>query len=311
VAQLTAYESHRVHRGERVYFETNCYTDVLVELLHARGYEPLAALGCLVRMDFEGDQFTFFKPLAADLERLFAVDVHEMQPYRPLPAQIEEQLEEGRTMIVEVDSWFLPDTRATSYRQAHVKTSIAAAAIDVAGERLTYFHNAGRHELDGDDFRGVLRLVELPGEALPPYTELVRFDAGTPLEGDVLRDAAREATRAHLERRPPDNPFNRFAAHLERRMPELTEGPLQDYHDYAFATVRMAGAASELAAAHVEWLLGAAGDATVAALLDVVAGCRTLSLKLARRRAFDVAASTAGIAERWDAAMTELTAALD
>ena len=38
-----------------------------------------------VRMDFEGDQWTFFKPPPEDLERLFGIDIHEMQPYRPLP----------------------------------------------------------------------------------------------------------------------------------------------------------------------------------------------------------------------------------
>ena len=58
-----------------------------IELLHARGDEPLAALGFTLRMDFEGDQWTFFKPPPEDLEQLFGIDVHEMQPYRPLPSR--------------------------------------------------------------------------------------------------------------------------------------------------------------------------------------------------------------------------------
>ena len=37
-------------------------------------------------VDFEGDQWTFFKPLPEELEPLFGIDIHEMQPYRPLPA---------------------------------------------------------------------------------------------------------------------------------------------------------------------------------------------------------------------------------
>ena len=41
-------------------------------------------------MDFEGDQWTFFKPLAVDIETLFGVDIHEMQPYRPMPDQVAE-----------------------------------------------------------------------------------------------------------------------------------------------------------------------------------------------------------------------------
>ena len=87
------YQPHVVHVGAgRTYLETNCYTDVIVELLHARGDEPLAAMGSIVRLDFEGDQWTFFKPDPGDVERLFGIDIHEMQPYRPLPRQIAEQI---------------------------------------------------------------------------------------------------------------------------------------------------------------------------------------------------------------------------
>ena len=62
---------------------------------------------------------------------LFGLDVHEMQPYRAAAGQIAEQLAAGRTLIVELDAWYLPDTAATSYRTEHVKTSVIAEAIDV------------------------------------------------------------------------------------------------------------------------------------------------------------------------------------
>ena len=87
-------------------------------------------MGCVLRVDFEGDQWTFFKPPPEHLERLYGVDIHEMQPYRPLPEQIAEQLAHDRTLIVELDSWYLPDTAATSYRREHVKSSVVAEAID-------------------------------------------------------------------------------------------------------------------------------------------------------------------------------------
>ena len=61
------YEPHPLHAAQRSYVESNCYTDIVIELLHACGYEPLAAFGHLTRMDFEGDQWTFFKPPAEDL----------------------------------------------------------------------------------------------------------------------------------------------------------------------------------------------------------------------------------------------------
>jgi hypothetical protein len=305
-----AYVAHPLHGPGRTYPETNCYADILVELLHARGHEPLAVLGFLARMDFEGDQWTFFKPPPGDLEHLFGVDVHEMQPYRALPDQIAEQLAAGRTMIVELDAWFLPDTAATSYRTEHVKTSAAMAAIDPAAERLRYFHNAGLHELAGEDYRGALRLDGVADGSLPPYAELVRFDAGPALAGAALRAAARALSRAHLAKRPASNPFERFGGHLAATLPALLDGDAAGYHDYAFATVRMAGSGFELYAAHVDWLLGADGADASAALTRIVDGCKLLSFKLARRRAFDPADAVAGLASAWSEATERLDAAL-
>jgi hypothetical protein len=305
------YEPHEVHRGGRSYHETNCYADIFVELLHARGDEPLAAMGSILRVDFEGDQWTFFKPAPHDLERLFGVDVHEMQPYRPLTAHITEQLEAGRTVVVELDAWWLPDTAATSYRSAHVKTSVIPEAIDVANERLVYFHNTTLHALEGEDFRQVLR-VEPPssGDVLPPYTEIVRFDAGPRLQGAELRAAARESFAAHLARRPSDDPFTRFAARLEQDLPDLLAGDEQGYHDYAFATVRMVGSAFEVGASAVEWLLEDEGAAPAADLERIVEGCKVLSFRLARRRPFDPGPVLAELGEAWTSAMSGLDRAL-
>lgn len=301
------YRSHALHAHERTYVETNCYTDILIEMLHARGDEPLAAMGCAMRMDFEGDQWTFLKPAPEDLETLYGVDIHEMQPYRPLPDQIAEQIEQGRTLIVELDSWFLPDTAATSYRSAHVKSSVVAEAIDRAGERLRYFHATGLHELQGEDYREVLRLGRpFPVEVLPPYTELVRFDVGPRLENDALLSASRELLVRHLAQRPASNPFARFAIRLERDLPELLSGDAALYHDYAFATVRMAGSAFEIASSHVAWLLGEPATATSEAFNRIVDGCKTLSLRLARRREFDPTPTLTTLASAWDEAMTRL-----
>jgi hypothetical protein len=300
------YQRHPLHGDGRVYLETNCYTDILIELLHARGYEPLAALGHLVRMDFEGDQWTFFKPPAHDLERLYGVDIHEMQPYRPLPLQIAEQLAAGRTLIVEVDSFYLPDTAATDYRRAHVKTSVAAEGIDIDTEVLRYFHNAGLYELAGEDYRGLFRLGESVPEALPGYAELVRFDAGPPLDDHALRRVAGELLHHHLARRPRENPFVAFGAQLAGVLPALLEGGLDDFHAYAFATVRMAGAAFELAGSHVEWLLGDAAAPALTPLAEIVGGCKTLSFRLARRKPFDPEPRIAELAGAWEAAMATL-----
>jgi hypothetical protein len=305
------YTPHALHSTDRSYPETNCYADVLVELLHAHGDEPLAAMGITLRMDFEGDQWTFFKPFPADLEQLFGVDIHEMQPYRSLPQQIEEQIAAGRTMIVELDAWYLPDTASTSYRREHVKTSVAIESIDRAGERMRYFHNAGYHTLEGEDYRGIFRLDgPVADDVLPPYAEIARFDSGPQLKGEELRATALDVMRGHLARRPADNPFRRFGAQLVERLPELLEGDAQTYHDYAFATVRMAGSAFEVCASYVEWVLGERGADAAAAMRRIVETCKVLSFRLARRRAFEPQGYVDELAAAWDEAMAALDAAV-
>ncbi|MGZ8561994.1 MAG: DUF1839 family protein [Candidatus Limnocylindria bacterium] len=303
------YRPHAVHAEERTYHETNCYTDLLIELLHAHGDEPLAALGSNVRMDFEGDQWTFFKPSPSDIESLFGVDIHEMQPYRPLPVQIAELLGQRRTLTVEMDAWYLPDTVATSYRTEHVKSSIAAEAIDLEGERLRYYHNTSLYELEGEDYRGVFRIGSDAADALPPYAELVRFDAGRQLVGEELRAASLGMLREHLAKLPTTNPFPRFGERLEADLPTLLAGDVNDYHAYAFATVRMAGAGFELTASHVDWLLGPRAENVSSALGRIVDGSKLLGFKLARRRPFDAEPIVSELAAAWDEAMTALARA--
>jgi hypothetical protein len=301
------YQPHAVHHSGRTYIESNCYTDVIIELLHARGDEPLAALGCLVRTDFEGDQWTFFKPPPDDLEALYGIDIHEMQPYRPLPLQIAEQIEAGRTLLVELDAWHLPDTAATSYRREHVKTSVAVASIDLDRRWLRYFHGPGLFELEGDDYAGVFHLGGTPDpRILPPYTELVRFDSGPRLAGEALRAAARERLRHHLAHRPASDPFARFGAQLEQQLPSLLEGGADAYHAYAFATVRMVGAAFELAASAADWTLGADAAPATAAMTRIVDGCKVLGFRLARLRPFDPQPLIESLSAAWSEAIAGL-----
>ena len=305
------YRPHLLHGADRDYAETNCYTDILIEFVHAIGSEPLAMMGCALAVDFEGDQWTFFKPRPGDVESLYGIDIHEMQPYRPLPEQIAEQIAAGRTLIVELDSFHLPDTAATSYRQAHVKSSVIAEAIDPEAELLRYFHGDGYFELRGEDYRQVLRTDGgFSADVLPPYTELLRMDAGPRLAGEELRARSRELLQAEVARRPADNPFGRFAAQLAAELPNLLAGDAQRYHDYAFATVRMVGSAFEVGASHVEWALGDAAAGAAAAMGEIVAGCKTLSFKLARRREFDPDPAIAGLAAAWARAFAELEDAL-
>ncbi len=173
------------------------------------------------------------------------------------------------------------------------------------GERLHYFHNVGLHELSGEDYRGVFHLDGAPEELLPPYLELVRFEAVPRVPGgEEVRDLALGQLRFHLGWRPAENPFERFGSRLEQDLPRLLEGDLEDFHAYAFATVRMAGAAFELLQAHATWLLGE----PVEPLDRIVEGSKVLSFRLARRRAFDPQPAIAGMAEAWRESMDALDA---
>jgi hypothetical protein len=306
------HRPHAVHGPGRTYVETNCYADVLIELVNARGDEALAMLGSIVRTDWEGDQFTYAKPLAADLDRLYGIDIHEMLPYRTLPEHIEEQLTQGRTVLVEIDAYYLPDTATTSYRREHLKTTVAPEAIDRAGEWMRYFHNAGFYELEGEDYRGAFRMLDhFTEDVMDPFTEVVTFDAGPRLTGEGLRAAARELLAHHLRRRPTRNPFEAWADQLEHDLPRLLEGSEEDYHEYAFVTARMVGSAFELLADHVEWVLEDDGATAAAAFRRIVDGSKTVSFRLARRRAFDTRAALAGTIEAWDEGMKALEAVLE
>ena len=301
------YRPHLIHTGERNYIETNCFTDIISELMHARGDEPLATFGSFVRMEFENDQWTFFKPLAIDMELLFGIDVHEIQPYRPIARQVAEQLAQDRTMTIELDAWYLPDTAATSYRNAHVKTGVIAEAIDLVDERFRYFHNASLYELAGEDFRGAFRTeTGWAGDVLPPYTELIRFDAGPRLQGEELRAAAVELLRGHLDHVPATNPFDRFHARLAADLPDLLAGDEARYHAFTFATFRMAGAGFELLGSHVDWAFGDAGARASQAMARIVEGCKALGFKLARRRPFDPTEAMDSLSAAWTEALGSL-----
>ena len=203
--------------------------DILIELLHAArrraaGRDGVHRCGWTSRATSGPSS----SRAAEDLEALFGIDIHEMQPYRPLPQQIAEQIAAGRTMIVELDSWYLPDTASTSYRSEHVKTSVIAEAIDPEAERLRYFHNAGLHELDGEDYRGVFRLgpavLRRRAAALHRARPLRRRRPAARARSCATR--RRELLAGHLAaRRPADEPVRA----LRRRssphdLPDLLAG---------------------------------------------------------------------------------------
>jgi hypothetical protein len=185
-----------------------------------------------------------------------------------------------------------------------VKSSIAVVAVDPAAQALQYLHGRGLFTVTGEDYRGVLRLDPLPVEALPPYMELVRLNAGDRLADDELRAAARDLLRGHLSRAPGAAAVRRFEQHLQAHLPVLLEGSEQDFHAYAFASVRMLGAAAGVLQLQADWLFGT----DVGACERVIGQCKALGFRLARRRAFDPAPLLEQLAADWEQALDELDA---
>jgi hypothetical protein len=309
-----AHVPHALHGHDRAFRETNCYTDVWIELLHALGFDPLPLLSFTLASDFEGDQWTMFKPPLRDVEELYGVLVEELGLYRPLIDHVEEQLRRERLPLVEVDSFFLPDTAGIDYREGHVKTTVAITALDRERRRLRYFHNATFAELAGEDFDGLLRVgAHGEGAALPPYCEIVKLERAHALPLPELRARSLELARRSHSRSPRKNPVRAHMARLPEHMAWIVDGGLPAYHAYCFAAIRQLGSSAELAASYLRWLAGGtSGPALDAAeaFASIALTAKSLVLKLARvaeyRRPRDLDGSFVEMASAWDRGMEAL-----
>jgi hypothetical protein len=274
---------HALHHAERDWPQTNCYVDLMIELVAMRGFEPEAMLGFTLAQDCEEDQFTFFKPRLADLERLYGLRVEELALYDRLDDHIARQTARGRVVMVEVDGYHLPDTRGVTYRIDHSKTTIGVAEIDLVARRIDYFHNDGYFALDGEDFDAIFgRAGETRDpSALFPYAEFVRFDRER--AHDDLRGLAEELAREHFARRPSDNPIRAFAARFPALWTVLEARPPCFFHSLAFNTFRQLGANFELLGSHLDWLRPN-GDlaAEAEACRRISAGAKAMQFQAAR-----------------------------
>ena len=307
-----AYRHHALHGEGTDWAEKNCYADLWVEFLHSLGLEPRAMLPFTVAVDFEGDQWTFFKPPHGELHELYGLDVQELNVWRPLAEHALEHLAAGRLVSTEADAWWLPDTAGTDYRRQHTKTTIVLTEVDLDRQFAAYFHNGGFFQVEGEDFRELFR-VDLPADApyaLPLFAETIRADriVRRPLAEQVLLSL--QYLGRHVARRPATNPVKRFAERWAAELPLLQRRGLAHYHAWAFATLRQLGAAFELAARNLEWL-GAHGEPHLAPAVqafDAIAnGSKTLILKGARAvtsgKPLDVSALLGEMAAAWERGM--------
>lgn len=314
------YEPHRLHSDAAVWIEKNCYIDIWIELLHALDLDPLAALGFTAAIDFEGDQWTFFKPPHEDLRELFGVDVQEMNVWRPLIDHATEHLADAKFVASEVDSFWLPDTSGTDYRTNHVKTTVIFVELDVAARRLGYFHNAGYFHLEGEDFARIFGLDQPANPtSLPLFAEIVRADRVVRRSPQELALVARKMLRKHMAHRPLTNPAARFQERFERDLPGIQERGLGFYHAWAFATLRQLGAGMELLAQHLRWLeeQGAISglDSAASDFEQISGNAKACILKIARavntKRPLDASALFGEMSAAWENGMATITRQLE
>ena len=302
------YRRHAIHGDGRIWAETNCYTDLLIELVHALGHEPIACLPFTLPVDFEGDQWTFFKPSHSELMRLYGLDIQELAIWRPVLDHVIEQVERGNPVLVELDSYYLPDTAGAAYQLTHAKTTVGVNEIDPELKRLGYFHNAGYFVVQGEDFD---RLFDIQG--LPPYVEFVKRREGAKT-GSALVDCSLQILREHLARVPATNPFVAFKTRFEQDLKWLMEAPIERFHAYSFATLRQYGACFELAETYLRWL----GANSISGVEEPAAALRSiaetakafqfqLARSMARKKPLDLSPIDA-MGAQWESAVGKLKA---
>lgn len=310
------YRKHMIHGEGRDWAETNCYVDVWIELLHGMGHEPIAALPYTFAIDFEGDQWTFFKYPLADLDRLYGLDIQELNIWRDLLECVEEQLEQGRHTLVELDSFFLPDTLGTAYKIEHVKSTVAINSIDRENRRMEYFHNQGYHRLEGEDFEQLFLSADtLDDRILPPYVEFVK-KRNRPLlsENDLVLESL-SCFKYQLKNLPVNNPFLSFKERFAHDFSDLAVVDIDFFHKYSFATLRQYGVCFELCKTYLEWIKqnGAGSgdfDMPITAYSEISTSSKVFQFQLARsiarKKPLDLSPLDS-MAEHWQRAVDFLT----
>jgi len=296
---VETFRPHPLHGSDRVWTETNCYIDLWIEILHALGLPPEAALGFAAAQDFEGDQFTFTKFPLEDLETLYGLKATELAIYESVEQHVLRQMARGRMCLVEVDSFFLPDTAGTSYRFEHGKTTIAANRLDPQARRLEYFHNASYALAEGEDFDGIFPSWDEGRPGMWPYVEFTTLEPVRRTD-EALRAIAEEVYAWHFTRRPKDNPIRAFQAAAPEQIERLNGQ--QSFHAYAFHNLRLMGANFELLGSGLAWLQP--GDPRVEVCRRIAETAKTAQFQLARtvlRKKLDGFARTLDpAADAWD-----------
>lgn len=245
-----------------------------------------------------------------DLEALYGVRATELAIFDKVEDHIATQLERGRICLIEMDSFYMPDTHGVGYRKEHGKTTVAINRLDLEKRELDYFHNAGFFHLSGEDFDGLFQhhLAETDPPFLP-YTEFAKFADSNPSPAHIRKTAER-LLKFHFSRRPSANPVRAFAKVFPAQVEKVADRPFGFFHKYAFNTLRQLGANFELAASHFEWLDKPGFSEARDHALKISEVAKTVQFQLARavtRRKFDALATVLDpAADAWDGLMENL-----
>ena len=317
-----SFRPHRLHSDEPTWSNTNCYSDVWIELLWLLGLDPVPAMACALSAQFCGDQWEFVKPDPADLHKLYGIRFGEYPLWRPIAEHWSTQTSAGNLLLVEVDAFHLPDTAGTSYRSTHEKTSIVPLAVELEAKKLTYLHNSGLYQLDGADFEAVFGSTVQTGTVPFPYVDLINLTGMQRLERKALAKVAEDVLAGQLQRvaAAPQQPMAELADYLRTQLPVLRGQGLSYFHRLAFATTRQAGLSAMLAAELCRWLAAARQEqhrpqyALLTAAEDFSAcsaNAKQLQFKLARvaaGRSTETESALTALPQSWDRAMSQLLA---
>lgn len=313
------FQPHAVlHNHEQNFRETNCYADLVIEIINNLGLNPIACLGYAMTSDFEGDQWTFGKPGDHDLQTLYGIQVEELSLYGSLLKQLMTQVDRGALPLIEVDSFYLPDTKGIDYRESHVKTTIGITHIDVENKVLHYFHNATFAKLDGEDFDGIFTppIAQQHGY-LPPYCEIAKLNNAFLLDEATLKNQALALAKQHFLKRPAKNPFTAFAQAADNHQKMIIDQGEAAYHAYTFVAPRQLGASHQLGGHFLTWLSEDDADHLASAaqsFYEISNTAKSLVLKLARlsftQKPVKLDSMIEKMADQWEIGNTHLTSAL-
>ncbi|SDD36501.1 protein of unknown function [Cupriavidus sp. YR651] len=249
--------AHALHGGNPVWSHTNRHIDLWVELLHGWELEPIAALPFTVTQDFSGDQFTSSNIPAGDMECLYGIVRDELSTYDRLESHVAAQTSCGNVVILEVDNFQLPQA-GKAYRRQHARSSIAIDVLVPEATAVGYYHHDGYHTASGEDYEAIFRMpgddAISRGAAFFPQAEVVRRRFTAQADAALVR-ASLGLLRAHLVRRPRENPICAFRTAFPDHLDQLMARGEPNFQAYAANVLRQLGANFELLGRYVRWLV--------------------------------------------------------